>query len=123
MTSVATQRVSPAPQALPEPGVYRHFKGGEYELLYVACHSETEELLAVYCSLNDPTTTWVRPLEMFTELVEHAGSEQPRFMYVSGPSKLNDRLGRMAKPLMRVRRHFTRGSASTGRPVGTRIPS
>lgn len=25
------------------PGKYRHFKGGEYELLYVATHSETME--------------------------------------------------------------------------------
>jgi len=50
------------------PGLYRHFKGGEYELLNVARHSETQELLAVYGSVEDRETIWVRPLEMFTEL-------------------------------------------------------
>ncbi len=49
------------------PGLYRHFKGGKYELLNVARHSETKELLAVYRSVEDQETIWVRPLEMFTE--------------------------------------------------------
>ena len=30
------------------PGRYRHFKGNEYELLYVARHSETLEPMVVY---------------------------------------------------------------------------
>lgn len=30
-----------------KPGKYRHFKGGEYELLYVAKHSETLEPMVV----------------------------------------------------------------------------
>ena len=29
-------------------GRYRHFKGMEYELLFTARHSETEELMVVY---------------------------------------------------------------------------
>jgi hypothetical protein len=66
-------------QALPPPGRYRHFKGGEYELLEVARHSETEELLAIYCSLDDPMTTWVRPLDMFSGVVESPGGSFPRF--------------------------------------------
>jgi hypothetical protein len=59
MTSVATREASPVSRALlPEPGLYRHFKGGEYEVLEVARHSETEELLVIYCSLDDPTKIW-----------------------------------------------------------------
>ena len=30
------------------PGRYRHFKGKEYEVLYLARHSETEEEMVVY---------------------------------------------------------------------------
>ena len=32
----------------PSPGRYRHYKGGAYEVLGVATHSETEERLVVY---------------------------------------------------------------------------
>ena len=35
------------------PGLYRHFKGGEYELLYLARHSETDETMVVYQALYD----------------------------------------------------------------------
>ena len=31
-----------------KPGRYRHFKGGEYEVLGLATHSETEEPMVVY---------------------------------------------------------------------------
>jgi hypothetical protein len=47
--------------------------------LEVARHSETEELLVIYCSLEDPGTTWVRPVEMFSELVESPDGTSPRF--------------------------------------------
>ena len=39
-----------APQTL-RPGRYRHFKGREYELLFVATHSETLEPMVVYRAL------------------------------------------------------------------------
>jgi hypothetical protein len=45
MDRVQTREASPVSRDLPKPGRYRHFKGGEYELLEVARHSETEELL------------------------------------------------------------------------------
>ncbi|MGD0455429.1 MAG: DUF1653 domain-containing protein [Solirubrobacteraceae bacterium] len=79
MASVPTREAPTRPLTLPPPGRYRHFKGGEYELLEVARHSETEELLAIYCSLDDPTTTWVRPLEMFSGVVESPEGPFPRF--------------------------------------------
>jgi hypothetical protein len=79
MTSVPTREAPTRTQEIPAPGRYRHFKGGEYELLEVARHSETEELLAIYCSLDDPATTWVRPLEMFGGVVESPDGVLPRF--------------------------------------------
>lgn len=65
-----------------QPGRYRHFKGGEYEVTGVARHSETEELLVVYRPLYGERGLWVRPLAMFTERVLHEGEEQPRFAFV-----------------------------------------
>lgn len=68
----------------PAPGRYRHFKGGEYEVLGVARHSETDERVVVYRPLYGDGGLWVRPLAMFLETVEHAGRPVPRFTYL-GP--------------------------------------
>lgn len=34
--------------SLIRPGIYRHFKGKEYRVLYIARHSETLEDMVVY---------------------------------------------------------------------------
>ena len=62
-----------------EPGRYRHFKGGEYEVLAVAKHSETQEPMVIYRPLYNDSGWWVRPLAMFVETVNHEGRELPRF--------------------------------------------
>jgi hypothetical protein len=64
------------------PGRYRHFKGNEYEVVGVARHSETHELLVVYRPLSGDGGLWVRPLAMFTETVAHEGKEVPRFSFI-----------------------------------------
>ena len=69
-------------QNMLQPGKYRHYKGGEYEVLFVARHSETEEQLVVYRTLYGDRDHWVRPLAMFTETVEVEGREVPRFEFV-----------------------------------------
>lgn len=61
------------------PGRYRHFKGGEYEVLGVARHSETEEELVVYRALYGAGGLWARPASMWNETVSHCGAEVPRF--------------------------------------------
>ncbi len=67
-----------------KPGLYRHFKGGEYTIQGIATHSETDELLVVYSPLYGNGGLWVRPLTMFLETVVHNGENQPRFSYI-GP--------------------------------------
>lgn len=64
------------------PGKYRHFKGNEYELLYVAKHSETLEPMVVYRALYGEQGIWVRPADMWTEHVERDGYCGPRFARV-----------------------------------------
>lgn len=63
-------------------GRYRHFKGGEYDVLRVVRHSETQEELVLYQSLKYPDRVWVRPLEMFLEDVSRDGYDGPRFTFL-----------------------------------------
>lgn len=65
-----------------KPGRYRHFKGNEYQLLYVAKHSETLEPMVVYRALYGEGGIWVRPAEMWSEEVDREGYHGPRFTYV-----------------------------------------
>ena len=65
-----------------QPGKYRHFKGGEYELLGIAKHSETLEPMVVYRALHGERGLWVRPASMWTEHVAKPDYEGPRFQYI-----------------------------------------
>lgn len=71
---------------LPElrPGRYRHYKGQDYEVAFLARHSETEEVQVVYRPLYGAGEWWVRPYSMFVEVVEVEGRPLPRFAY-TGP--------------------------------------
>ena len=63
-------------------GRYRHFKGNEYELLYIAKDSETLEDMVVYKALYGEGGIWVRPLKMWNETVIRNGKEYKRFTYI-----------------------------------------
>ncbi len=63
-------------------GKYRHFKGGLYEVLCVANHSETLEKMVVYRALYGEGQVWVRPLPMFLDTVTRDGVTLPRFTFV-----------------------------------------
>ena len=64
-------------------GRYRHFKGNEYEVLFIAKHSETLEPMVVYRALYGEGGVWVRPLSMWNETVAHEGKKQKRFSFIS----------------------------------------
>ena len=69
------------------PGRYRHFKGNEYELLYVARHSETLEPMVVYRALYGERGVWVRPAAMWSEAVDRDRYQGPRFRWIGGVSE------------------------------------
>ena len=66
-----------------QPGRYRHYKGHEYEVLGVACHSETEEEYVVYRALYGDHGLWIRPTAMFLETVTLDGRPCPRFQFLA----------------------------------------
>ena len=65
-----------------KPGLYRHFKGNEYELIDIALHSETMEPMVVYRALYGENGLWVRPASMWNEFIDRDGYQGPRFQYL-----------------------------------------
>ena len=61
-------------------GRYRHYKGGEYEVIGVSRHSETLEPLVVYRPLYNDSGWWVRPHAMFFGELEVDGRQVRRFV-------------------------------------------
>lgn len=56
----------------PQPGEkWRHFKGHDYKILFIASDTEREGLDIVYQSTEAPRLKWVRPLTMFMSEVDH----------------------------------------------------
>ncbi len=65
------------------PGLYKHYKGKHYKVLYVVRHSETEEHHVVYQALYGDYGYWVRPLSLFSESVQINNQSVKRFEKVS----------------------------------------
>ncbi|WP_439101315.1 DUF1653 domain-containing protein [Congregibacter sp.] len=71
----------------PPPGLYRHYKGGEYDVLGSVLHSETEERLVLYRPRYGERELWVRPVAMFREDVMVHGEARPRFAWIGPPDE------------------------------------
>ena len=68
----------------PKKGVYKHYKGNFYELLYIATHSETLEKMVVYKALYGDEKIWVRPLSMWSETITLPdGEKTERFSHTN----------------------------------------
>ena len=62
---------------------YRHFKGNIYRVLHIAKHSETLEEMIVYQAMYGERGVWVRPKEMFEEVINKDGKIFRRFSPIS----------------------------------------
>jgi hypothetical protein len=56
---------------------YRHYKGGLYEFICEATIEADLTTVVVYRAANG--TVWVRPKDVFFEMVEVDGTQVPRF--------------------------------------------
>ena len=65
-------------------GIYKHYKGNEYRVLGIATHSETLEKMVVYQALYGTYGIWVRPINMWNEVVEVNGQQVKRFEFIRG---------------------------------------
>lgn len=66
-------------------GEYEHYKGKRYQVVGVACHSETGEFLVIYRPLYEHVgqpAIWARPYDMFIESLVIGGRTIPRFKKV-----------------------------------------
>lgn len=65
------------------PGIYKHYKGKRYRVIGIASHTETGEKMVIYQALYGDYGYWVRPLEMWLEMVKiDENKEVPRFRYI-----------------------------------------
>lgn len=61
------------------PGRYRHYSGREYEVLFLAKDSKTEESVVVYRALYGVGQLWVKPLAGWLLPADVNGAQVPRF--------------------------------------------
>jgi hypothetical protein len=72
------------PLPVTPPGLYRHYKGGWYEVIDTVRCSESLQGMTLYRALYGEGLShgglWVRPAAMFGETGVFDGREQPRFL-------------------------------------------
>lgn len=49
--------------------IYKHYKGGTYKVISLATHTEQNQILVIYKSLNFGSV-YARPLEQWNQLTE-----------------------------------------------------
>ena len=79
------QAASPPPPSI-ETGVYRHFKGRQYEVIGVAPLVDSREWFVVYRPLYGDRKLVLRPYAEFTGTVHRDGRDQPRFQLIRTPA-------------------------------------
>ena len=75
------------------PGKYRHYKGKEYQVLDVATHTQTNEPMVIYRSLDGNEDLWVCPASEWNKQVKINGQVVPCFTY--SPKSYSDFLSHL----------------------------
>ena len=65
---------------MPQPGLYRHYKGREYTVIGLGTNALTQEEVVVYSSSDG--RLWVRELSDFCAQIESGHGVVPRFEYL-----------------------------------------
>jgi molecular chaperone GrpE len=65
-----------------KPGIYRHYKNKDYQVLHTGINSETKEEMVIYRRIHEEKI-YVRPRTIFMEEVEVEGKKVPRFEFLS----------------------------------------
>lgn len=74
----------------PKNGIYRHYKGKDYEVIGVARNKETQEDLVIYRALYDDFQLWARPRQAFLENIRLDSEEVPRFRLLKRNDNSNE---------------------------------
>ena len=79
-------------QHIPQPHeIYRHFKGNTYQIITIAEHSETGEMLVIYQAMYGNYKTYARSMDMFLEKLDKEkypqATQEYRFEVVSIAAK------------------------------------
>lgn len=61
--------------------IYKHYKGGKYEIIATGFLEDSEVPCVIYRSLKH-NIIWVRTAKNFLETVQYEGVTQPRFVEV-----------------------------------------
>lgn len=64
------------------PGLYRHFRGKDYQVYGTATHAETGETMVIYRGMFAGMPVFVYPVDRFTERVDRNGYRGPRYMLI-----------------------------------------
>lgn len=79
-------------EKVPIGAIFQHYRNKKnYKIIGIGRHSETMELQVIYqgqyvCEKFGDSPVWVRPLDMFLEIVENDGLKTPRFIHVVSES-------------------------------------
>lgn len=82
---IEKNKAKPGPRPKLETGIYRHYKGKLYDVIDIACHTESLEYYVIY-KVNYPVSgvdIWLRPYSMFTDYVTLDNKKVPRFKKIN----------------------------------------
>jgi hypothetical protein len=97
-------------------GIYRHYKGNQYEVVGFVKHSETLEDMVVYKALYGDCGIWVRPLAMWENPIEVDGKTVKRFEYTGEADRqhnLNEALRAINSTISKCEKAYTKLTEGT----------